>query len=59
MTAVTGTDSLSAECTLGRQPGYEGVHAMCRQTQDVPLPHSTGVLLVPRCRCSCHRASSS
>lgn len=52
---TTAADTLSAECTLGRQPGYETVHAMCRQTKDVPLPHATGILLVERCRCICHQ----
>jgi len=56
VTATINTGALSAECTLARQPGYGNVHAMCRQTKDVPLPHSTGILLVQRCRCSCHRA---
>ncbi|WP_329223213.1 DUF6415 family natural product biosynthesis protein [Streptomyces sp. NBC_01485] len=39
-----------------RYCALEDMHAWCRQTKDVPLPHSTGILLVPRCRCSCHRA---
>lgn len=56
MIAATDTGALSAECTLASKPGYGDVHAMCRQTQDIPLPHSTGILLVHRCRCSCHRA---
>jgi len=53
----TATDdvTLSAECTLARQPGYADVHRECRQTEDVPLPHSTGILLVTRCGCTCHR----
>jgi len=47
--------TLSAECTLGQRRGYEDVHAECRQTEDVPLPHSNGsILLVHRCRCGCH-----
>ncbi|MFI5801054.1 hypothetical protein [Streptomyces sp. NPDC051677] len=57
MTAATATEALSVECTLARKPGYEDVHAWCRQTKDVPLPHSTGILLVRRCTCSCHRAA--
>jgi hypothetical protein len=57
MTAATDSADLSTECTLARQPAYKDVHAMCRQTKDVPLPHSTGILLVRRCRCSCHRHS--
>jgi hypothetical protein len=54
---MTATDvpALSTECTLARRPGYEDVHAQCRQLSDVPLPHAAGVLLVPRCHCSCHR----
>ncbi len=47
--------NLSVECTLGSQDGYQDVHDRCRQTRDVPLPHSTGILLVARCRCTCHR----
>ncbi|WP_260462377.1 hypothetical protein [Streptomyces sp. TRM72054] len=46
--------SLSAECTLARTPGYRGLHRDCRQTQDIPLPHWTGILLQRRCGCSCH-----
>jgi hypothetical protein len=45
---------LSVECKLARQPDYEDVHGMCRQTQDVPLPHFRGVLLARRCGCGCH-----
>jgi hypothetical protein len=56
MTA-TGVPTLSAECTLARKAGYEDVHAQCRQLRDVPLPHAARVLLVARCRCSCHRQS--
>lgn len=54
---MTTAEDLSAECTLGRQPAYRNVHAQCRQTKDVPLPHSTGILLVRRCSCSCHRGA--
>lgn len=54
---MTGPENLSTECTLGRKPGYGDVHAWCRQTKDVPLPHSTGILLVRRCRCTCHRGA--
>jgi hypothetical protein len=53
-TTATDTADLSAECTLARQRAYTDVHTMCRQTKDVPLPHSTGILLVRRCRCTCH-----
>jgi hypothetical protein len=47
--------SLSVECLLGREPGYEDVHALCHQSEDVPLPYGRGILLVRRCGCSCHR----
>ncbi|MFF0094176.1 hypothetical protein ACFYSF_30040 [Streptomyces canus] len=53
---VTDPPPLSAECTLGQRPDYRDVHRECRQTKDVPLPHSNGaVLLVRRCGCTCHR----
>lgn len=52
-------DALSAECTLAQKPGYGDVHAMCRRLGDVPLPHSTDIVLVPRCRCTCHRKAAS
>ncbi|MFI5798603.1 hypothetical protein [Streptomyces sp. NPDC051677] len=55
VTAAADVTDLSVECTLGRKAGYESVHGWCRQLKDVPLPHSTGVLLVRRCRCACHR----
>ncbi len=45
---------LSAECTVGTRAGFEALHGTCRQAKDVPLPHSTGLLLVRRCPCSCH-----
>lgn len=47
--------TLSDECTLAKQPGYAVMHIKCRQTEDIPLPHSTGILLQARCRCTCHR----
>ena len=50
------TESLSAECALAQRPAYRALHADCRQTKDVPLPHSTGLLLVQRCQCPCHAA---
>lgn len=50
--------TLSAECTVAKRPEYEGLHANCRQTEDVPLPHSTGILLLQRCGCSCHRPTN-
>lgn len=55
MSAPTTADDVSAECAVGQRPGYEDVHGWCRQTEDVPLPHATGILLVHRCRCACHR----
>ncbi|WP_405803738.1 hypothetical protein OG729_01540 [Streptomyces sp. NBC_00210] len=57
MSAPTATDdrTLSAECALARQPTYADVHRECRQTEDVPLPHSNGIFLVACCRCPCHR----
>ncbi|QES23638.1 hypothetical protein DEJ46_34680 [Streptomyces venezuelae] len=49
------TRVLSVECRLGQRQGYEDVHAWCRQTEDVPLPHSDGsILLARKCQCSCH-----
>jgi hypothetical protein len=49
------TDSLSAECVVGREPGYEDMHDRCRQAKDIPVhPRSPRILLVARCRCSCH-----
>lgn len=58
MTAAPTAQNLSVECTLGRQAAYRDVHAQCRQTRDVPLPHSTRILLVARCTCTCHRGKS-
>ncbi|WP_192582901.1 hypothetical protein [Streptomyces albicerus] len=49
------TTGMSAECALARRPGYEDLHDECTQTEDVPLPHSFGILLVRRCTCGCHR----
>lgn len=51
---VADTSALSAECAVGQRPGYGDLHDRCRQTKDVPLPHSTGILLVHRCGCGCH-----
>lgn len=45
---------MSAECTVALRPDCKGMHAKCRQTEDIPLPHSTGILLLARCRCACH-----
>lgn len=44
----------SAECTVAKRPGYEDLHSECRETQDVFLPGSTGILLRPHCGCDCH-----
>ena len=61
MTADTPsvTDALSAECTVAKQKGYGDLHRECRQTEDVPLPHSTRVLLAHRCGCACHARTRS
>ncbi|MEU0524505.1 hypothetical protein [Streptomyces niveus] len=40
---------------LAQQPAYEYLRAECRQTKDVPLPHSMGLLLMTRCGCPCHQ----
>ncbi|KUO19672.1 hypothetical protein [Streptomyces dysideae] len=51
---------LSAECALAQRPNYQGLHRECRQTSDVPLPHSNGRILLTRsCGCACHRPSGS
>jgi hypothetical protein len=52
----TATDlpPLSTECTLALRPDYRVLHRECRQTRDIPLPHSRGLLLVPLCGCTCH-----
>lgn len=55
MKTPEASDDLSAECALGAMPGYKDLHRECRQTADVPLPHSTGILLVKRCTCPHHR----
>lgn len=51
---VTDTPPLSAECTLAQRPAYRDLHGQCRRTEDVPLPHSHGILLMQRCGCACH-----
>lgn len=55
MTAQAADEWLSAECAVGNRSGYEHLHGACRQTKDIPLHHSTRILLQRRCRCSCHR----
>ncbi|WP_432158414.1 hypothetical protein [Streptomyces sp. bgisy153] len=52
MTETAG--ARSPACTLAQTRDYEAMHGQCRQTKDIPLPHSTGILLVARCTCSCH-----
>ena len=52
---TTADETMSAECALGQRPDYKGLHGECRQTKDIPLPHSNGLLLVRRCTCTCHR----
>ncbi|UUU22283.1 hypothetical protein [Streptomyces sp. DSM 40750] len=47
----------SAECAVAVRPGFEYLHGQCRQTADVPLPGTVGVLLMHRCPCSCHGQS--
>ncbi|MFD4621576.1 hypothetical protein [Streptomyces sp. NPDC058475] len=54
-TSTAEAAALSAECTLAKRAGYEDLHTECRQTEDVPLPHSKGILLGRRCGCTCHR----
>ncbi|WP_043260854.1 hypothetical protein [Streptomyces sp. e14] len=49
------TSTMSAECALAQQPGYKDLHRQCRQAKDIPLPHSSGLLLVHRCTCPHHR----
>ncbi|WP_167828893.1 hypothetical protein [Streptomyces sp. MZ04] len=51
---TTKTPPLSAACTLAERPGYKALHRECTQTEDVPLPHSVGILLMRRCGCTCH-----
>lgn len=51
---ATDTSPPSAECTVGQRPEYADLHASCRQTKDVPLPHGGGLLLLRRCGCTCH-----
>jgi hypothetical protein len=55
MTApATRTLPLSAECALAAQSGYKDLHRECRQTEDIPLPHASGIWLVLRCGCPHH-----
>ncbi|ANP56226.1 hypothetical protein [Streptomyces griseochromogenes] len=52
------TSWLSAECALAFRPGYEDLHDACRQTADLPLPGSVGLLLMRRCPCACHASAT-
>ncbi|MGM9380531.1 hypothetical protein [Streptomyces antibioticus] len=52
--SVADALAVSPECAVALRPGYEDLHRRCRQFKDIPLPHSTGILLVQRCRCACH-----
>lgn len=55
MSAPIEERTLSAECSLAQRRGYANLHGQCRQSRDVPLPHSNGIVLVSRCGCLCHR----
>lgn len=57
MSSATARGALSAECALGRRPGYEDLHGVCSRTRDVPLPYTPGILLVRRCTCACHKTA--
>jgi hypothetical protein len=52
--AEESDDTLSAECTVARQAGYESLHKRCKSERNISLPYSTGVLLVKACTCRCH-----
>ncbi|MFF8231575.1 hypothetical protein [Streptomyces caelestis] len=58
MSAAASEPPSSPECALAARPGYEDLHAHCRQTRDLPLPFAFGILLQPRCECACHRYDS-
>jgi len=54
---VTDVDlnDMSMACAFATQVGLESKHAACRLTEDIPLPHSGGqIVLIPRCICACH-----
>ncbi|MEU1618064.1 hypothetical protein ACFZAU_12850 [Streptomyces sp. NPDC008238] len=46
---------LSEHCELAKRPEHEELHRQCRRLDDHPLPGHPGILVTPRCRCSCHR----
>jgi hypothetical protein len=50
----SGSAPPSDECTLAQQTGYAYLHVQRRQTEDVPMPRSRGLLLQARCGCPCH-----
>ncbi|MEU8697892.1 hypothetical protein AB0C61_09425 [Streptomyces sp. NPDC048680] len=53
-TPATETLPLSAECALAAQPDCTELHRDCSQTEDIPLPHASGIWLVRRCGCPHH-----
>lgn len=46
---------MSPECAVGTKRGYGYLHDQCRQTEDIPLPGASGILLQARCKCIHHR----
>ncbi|MGN5637267.1 hypothetical protein [Streptomyces sp. AC154] len=54
MSAGAEGAEMSAECRVAQRPGYTELHSACRRTEDVPLPHGGGILLVRRCACAHH-----
>ncbi|MFD3581223.1 hypothetical protein [Streptomyces sp. NPDC058683] len=51
------TSTMSAECAPAQRRGYSAWHEKCSQTQDIPLPHSLGILLIRRCTCPHHHCT--
>ncbi|MHC5904392.1 hypothetical protein ACVNF4_10875 [Streptomyces sp. S6] len=57
MTSKDDLEYLSSACAVAIQFGPESGHGDCRLTEDIPMPHSKGrLVLIPRCRCTCHTA---
>jgi hypothetical protein len=54
MSAPVDTSTMSAESALAQRPDYKDLHHEYRQTEDVPLPHDGGLLLIRRCTCTHH-----
>jgi hypothetical protein len=54
VTTPRNPDTRSAECAVAERPEYQDLHLKCGRTKDIPLPHSSGIVLLPRCRCACH-----